>query len=410
MNRRVVITGVGMVTPLGAGKDAFFQALCSGVSGISFIDVFDTSRFISKQGGLVRDFSPKDFISLRNMRKMDHLSLMTTAAARMALDDAGVAVTPENRDRVGMIFGTAFGNSDIAPRIAGIIFTEGPNRVNPILVPNTVMNAAAGHASIELGFRGINSTVNHREASAETALAYAATEIQQGRADVLLAGGADILSELFFEILNRFRALSPLDGGPEVPRPFDRRRNGPVAAEGAGIVCLESLERARNRGVTPYCEIAGWGMSAAPAPPTDWPADPEGPLLAMTRALTAANLSPDDIDYVSASANGGENLDALEAETLSIVFGIDVTKPFIGSLKGALGESYSSGGVRAAAMALSIQNAVIPPTLGLQEPIAELNFAADQAIETPLRIGLLNGFAPGGTFVSLVFKAVEPEA
>ena len=199
----------------------------------------------------------------------------------------------------------------------GTLFTEGPNFVSPILVPNTVMNAPAGHASIELGFRGINSTVNHHEASAETAIAYAAGEIQKGRADVLLAGGADIFSAFFFEILTRFKALSPVAGSEEGARPFDIQRNGPVVGEGAGVLCLESMTHALERGAIPYCEIGGWGLSSSPAPPTDWPEDPRGPVLAIQRALGVAGILPDQVDYVSASANGGRNLDRLE-DSLSL--------------------------------------------------------------------------------------------
>jgi 3-oxoacyl-[acyl-carrier-protein] synthase II len=332
---------------------------------------------------------------------------MAAASARMALEDAGVAVNISNRDRTGIVLGTAFGSTDVAVKFARILFTEGPGMASPFLVPNTVMNAPAGHASMELGFRGINSTVNHREASAETAIAYAAAEIKQCRADVVLAGGADILSEFFFRILNNFKALSPVNGGLEGARPFDALRNGPVAAEGAGIVCLESRKHAGARGVRPYCEIAGWGLSSAPAPPTDWPSDPRGPVLAITRALKSAGIAPGDIDYVSAAANGGGKLDALETEALSIVFGSAGPKPYISSIKGAVGESFSSGGIRTAAMAVSIKEGSIPPIVGLKNPISPLRFVMDKKMGVPIKFGLINGFSSGGTFVSLVLKNIK---
>ena len=316
MTKRVVVSGVGMVTPLGTGKKDFAGNLFEGRCGIQPIASFDTSRFASTLGAAVTDFIPKDFISIKNRRRMDRLSHMTTASARMALDDAGVAITARNRDRIGIILGVTYGSTDVAARFMGALFTEGPSLVSPILVPNTVMNAPAGHASIELGFRGINSTVNHHQASAETAIAYAAAEIERGRADVMLAGGADIFSAVFFEILTHFKALSPVDGKEEGARPFDIRRNGPVVGEGAGVLCLESREHALERGAIPYCEIGGWGLSSSPAPPTDWPSDPKGPVLAIQRALAAAGILPDQVDHVSASANGGRNLDALEATAL----------------------------------------------------------------------------------------------
>ncbi len=400
----VVVTGLGVVTPLGTGKAAFARNLFDGRSGIRPISAFDTARFPSRLGAEAQGFNPKDHISIKNRRRMDRLSLMATASARMALEDAGLTITAANRDRVGIILGVAFGSTDVAARFMETLFTEGPRLVNPILVPNTVMNAPAGHAAIEIGFRGINATVNHREASAETALAYAAAEIRNGRADVMLAGGADIFSAFFFEILTHFKALSPGKGEDEEARPFDRRRNGFVVGEGAGVVCLESLTHARQRGATPYCEIGGWGLSSSPAPPTDWPDDSRGPVRAMQRALQGAGLAPGQVDYVSASANGAVRLDRLEAEALSGLFGPLPDGPRIGSVKGALGESFSSGGVRSAAMALSLRDGLLPPTLGLDTPLAPLNFVRGRPQAHPLTCGLVNGFSSGGTFVSLLMK------
>jgi len=400
----VVVTGLGAVTPLGTGKAEFARNLFDGRCGIGPISTFDTARFPSRLGAQADGFNPKDHISIKNRRRMDRLSLMATAAARMALDDAGVSVTTANRDRVGIILGVTFGSTDVAARLVETLFTEGPRLVNPILVPNTVMNAPAGHAAIEIGLRGINSTVNHREASAETAIAYAAAEIRNGRSDVMLAGGADIFSAFFYEILARYKALSPGDGGIEGARPFDRQRNGFVVGEGAGVVCLESLAHARERGAASYCEIAGWGLSSSPAPPTDWPDDPRGPVLAMQRALHLSGTGPAQVDYVSASANGSSRLDRLEADALAELFGTLPDGPWIGSLKGALGESFSSGGIRAAAMALAFQEGALPPTLGLDDPLAPLNFVRGRSQAIPLGCGLVNGFSSGGTFVSLLMK------
>lgn len=407
MTNRVVVSGLGMVTPLGAGKEDFAANLFAGRSGIGPITAFDPARFPSRLGAAVSDFKAKDFISIKNRRRMDRLSLMATASARMALEDAGLAITAANRDRIGIILGVAYGSTDVAAQFMGTLFTDGPNLVSPILVPNTVMNAPAGHAAIELGFRGINSTVNHHEASAETAIAYAAAEIQKGRADVLLAGGADIFSAFFFEVLTRFKALSPVDGSEEGARPFDVRRNGPVVGEGAGVLCLESMAHAQERGAMPYCEIGGWGLSSSPAPPTDWPEDPRGPVLAIQRALGAAGLPPDRVDYVSASANGGRNLDRLEAAALARVFAGQATRPRISSIKGAVGESFSSGGIRAAAAALSIKAQMLPPTLGLTTPLQPLNFVKAHAIDMPVACALLNGFSSGGTFASLLMKSMD---
>ena len=403
MNRKTVITGLGMVTPLGVGKEAFFHRLIRGDCGIEEIRAFDTSRFPSHMSAEAMDYHPKEFISMKNLRKMDRLSRMAVSSARMALDDAGLAIDGSNRDRIGIILGVAFGSTEVTAGLARSLFEEGPNAVNPFQVPNTVMNAPAGHASIELGFRGVNSTVNHKEVSAETAIAYAASEIRRGAADVMLAGGADVLGELLFESLTHFRVLSPTAGGKEEARPFDVSRNGTIVGEGAGVLCLEALEHAESRGATAYAEIAGWGMSASPSPLTDWTVNGKGVVLAVERALAAGGIRSEDVDCVYAAANGGIRLDALEADALGRLFG-NGPGPTMTSTKGALGESFSSGGIRAAALALSLQKGILPPTLGLCRPITRLDLVCGNMRETELRYGLLNGIASGGTQVSLLFR------
>lgn len=404
MNRRVVITGVGMVTPLGVGKTVFAEQLFSGACGIRSIRLFNASRFPAQSAAEIVGFTAKDFLRPTGIRRMDRLSQIIAASARMALDDAGLRVEPHNRDQIGVILGTCFGATDVAAQFGKVLFTEGPRRVNPILVPNTVMNAPAGHVAIELGVRGVNTTVNHREVAPETALTYAAAEIMRGRIEAALVGGGDILSEFCFNVLAHFHTLSPQNGGPEGLRPFDLQRNGTVLGEGAGIVCLETLEGALARGATPYCEIVGWGLSAAPVAKGGWPSEPSGPCLAISRALTAAGLTPGDIDYVCASANGGRQLDLLEADALRQVFSGTGSGPQITSLKGALGESLSSGGMRTTAMALALRQQSPAPIVGLSEPLADLRFVRKAAPKAAIRYGLQCGISSGGTFVAVIFK------
>ena len=410
MDRRVVVTGIGMVTPLGVGKDRFREALWRGETGIREIASFPTEGFGSHLGAEIRAFQPRDFISLKNLRKMDRLSSMVTASVRMALDDAGIAVSDANRDRIGIVMGTAFGNTELKVQSARILFTEGPGRVNPIHVPNTVMNASAGHASIELGFRGVNTTVNHQAVSAETAIAYAAMEIRRGTADVILAGGADILSPFFYEALGRFRALSPTAGGAEGARPFDLARNGPVMGEGCGIVCLEAGDLAHGRGAAPYCEISGWGLASSPSPPPGWPDNPRGFLLSLERALRMAGAPPPEIDCIQAAGNGGREPDALEAKTYERIFGGGDAGPLITSIKGATGEIFASGGIRAAALALSIREGVVPPIVGLTTPMCSLPFVIGEARHRPMRKALLSGISFGGTYACLVFEKDATES
>ncbi len=305
---------------------------------------------------------------------MDILSRTAVAATRLAADDARLVIDQANRDRIGIIMGTAFGSTDISIMFARTLYTEGPTLFNPLHVPNTVMNAPAGHSSIELGFRGFNSTINHKESSAETAIGYAFDQITKGTADAIFSGGADVISPLLFEVLTRFGTLSRADERPEGARPFDVSRNGAVAGEGAGVICLESLEHAERRGAEIYAEVSGFGMSSSPAPPTDYPTDPKGYVLAITRALDSAGLSPADIDYISGAANGGPRLDLLEADAIASVFGTGKDGPAVSSIKGAVGELFGAGGIRAAALAVSVKNGVIPPTVGLNSPISPLNF------------------------------------
>jgi 3-oxoacyl-[acyl-carrier-protein] synthase II len=373
---KVVVTGVGMVTPLGIGKEEFGRRLFAGECAIDIIKTFDTSSFKSHLGAEVTDFVPRDFISVKNLRRMDRISSMSTAAARLALDDAGIKINEKNRDRVGIILGTSFGATDVTVQFAGTLLTEGPAFVNPILVPNTVMNAPAGHASIELGFRGVNTTVTHFAVSAETALAYAVEEIRRGTADF---------------------------GSKEACRPFDEARNGIVAGEGCGMVCLESWESAVTRGRQPYCEIKGFGLGSSPTSPTAWPDNSEGIKRTISRALENAGVAARDIQAIYAAANGGKVLDAVEAEAYAEVFSGLKKQPLITSLKGALGESFSGGGIRACALALSMEKNAIPPTVGLIKPVKPLGFVAGDKREMRINNAALAGISFGGTYVYLVF-------
>jgi len=401
--QRVVVTGIGVVTPLGIGREEFGRRLFSGETAIKEIKSFDTSKLSSHLGAEVTNFNPRDFISVKNMRRMDKTSLMAAASARLAMEDAGLQITEANRDRVGIVLGTAFGATDITAQFLTTLFNEGPSSVNPILVPNTVMNAAAGHTSIELGFRGVNTTVTHFAVSAETAIAYAVAEIRRGTADFIFAGGADILSEFYYKSLTKFHSLSPQKGGKEFCRPFDKDRNGMIVGEGCGIICLESLQSAIVRGRKPYCEIKGTGMGSSPTKPTAWPQNTDGIKLTLGRALKNADSSINDIQAISAAANGDKILDAVEAEAYAEIFDSSEKKPLITSLKGAVGESFSSGGIRACALALSMEKNILPPAVGLTNPLQPLEFVIGEKKEMEINNAALAGISFGGTYAYLIF-------
>ncbi|PKN50856.1 MAG: hypothetical protein CVU55_15075 [Deltaproteobacteria bacterium HGW-Deltaproteobacteria-13] len=401
--QRVVVTGIGMVTPLGIGKEEFGRRLFSGETGIAEIKSFDTDTLGSHLGAEVTNFNPRDFISVKNIRRMDKISLLAAASARLAVEDAGLQITDGNRDRVGIMLGTAFGATDITVQFLGTLFNEGPASVNPILVPNTVMNAAAGHTSIELGFRGINTTVTHFAVSAENAITYAAAEIKRGTADYILAGGVDILSKFYYESLTKFHSLSPQNGGNEACRPFDKERNGMIVGEGCGIICLESLQSARARGRKPYCEIKGTGMGSSPTKPTAWPQDLDGIKRTLNRALKNAGITTNDIQAIFAAGNGDKILDVVEAQAYEEIFAGAENKPLITALKGATGESFSGGGIRACALALSMEKNVLPPAAGLTNPLLPLDFVIGRKKELDIHNTALAGISFGGTYAYLIF-------
>jgi len=409
MQKRVVVSGLGMVTPLGVGKDDFYHRLFGGECGIAEIKSFDTKGFTSHLGAEVAKFSPRDFISVKNLRRMDKISPMVVAAARLALEDAKIKINENNRDRIGIILGTAFGATDVTAQFAENLLAQGPAAVNPILVPNTVMNAPAGHASIELGFRGVNTTVTHYAVSAEIAFAYAMEEIRRGTADFVLAGGADILSKFYYESLTRFHALSPSAEGQEGSRPFDRARNGFVAGEGCGIACLETMESARQRGREYYCEIKGFGLGASSTGPTRWPRETTGIKKAVSRALKNSDTILEDISAVCAAANGGKDLDAAEAQAYQEIFINEKKKPVVTSIKGALGESFSGGGMRACALALSIKEKFLPPTVGLINPLLPLDYVMNKKQNMDIKNALLSGISFGGTYAFLIFAGSDTQ-
>jgi 3-oxoacyl-[acyl-carrier-protein] synthase II len=229
-------------------------------------------------------------------------------------------------------------------------------------------------------------------------------EIRRGSADYILAGGADILSPFYYEALTKFRALSPLDGNPEGCRPFDKTGNGAVAGEGCGLLCLESLASALKRGRRPYCEITGVGMGSSPAAPMDWPHDPAGASRTIRLALKNAGLAAGDIQAVSAAANGGSILDAMEASAYGDLFDGAEGGPWITSLKGAVGESFSGGGIRACALALSVEQGALPPTVGLSDPLRPLSFVRGRTNTMNIEHALLAGISFGGTYVQIIFS------
>jgi 3-oxoacyl-[acyl-carrier-protein] synthase II len=400
----IVVTGIGVISACGIGKEAFWKSCVEGRSGIRPIQSFDTSAYRSHLGGEARDFNPKDFMPPLKYRRMSRVSRLAVAASIEAIQDANLEVTPESAPAIGVVLGTGYGSTAQTDEFFVGMLKEGPEGANPSLFPDTVPNAPASQVSIYHGLQGPNTTFSHNEASGEQALAYAFRLLQEDRAQVVLAGGVDELSFVLFHSFAVLRALSPRNGYEEGMRPFDRRRNGRVLGEGAGILVLEKESGAQERGARVYGSLAACASTGSPVGTSRYEAGAEQMARAMEKTLDHAGISADRVDYLSAASNSTQELDRAEARAIRKVFGGGRRLPAVSSLKGHTGDFCASGCVRAAAVLLAMQHGKIPPTLGLKEPEFDLDHILDEPKDRTIRHALLNGFSFGGSNVCLLFK------
>ena len=402
---RVVVTGLGIISPIGIGKETFLKSLREGRLGIKEITRFDTSKYKSHLGGEVTDFNPKDYINPMKIRRMDRDSQIAVASAVLALKDANLEITSENSSACGVILGSGFTGLETTEAFHRGLIEHGPSGVNPMLFPNTVPNAPAGHISIELGITGPNSTITQKGATGEGAIGYAYSLLRHGKAKVILTGGVDELSWILFHAYSHLRILSPLENEdyPEGSWPFDKRRNGMVLGEGGGILVLETLEYAQKRGAKIYAEVIGYGMSSSNPGISDYDSDGAGMTRTMELALEEAKVSKEEISYISAAANSTPILDRSETEAIKKVFGKGVP---VSSLSSFIGYFNASGGLKAISACLAIENGFIPPTLNYQEkdPSCNLDYVPNKAREKRVEAVLINGFADGGSNASLILK------
>jgi 3-oxoacyl-[acyl-carrier-protein] synthase II len=403
MRQRVVVTGIGCISCFGIGHRSFADRVTAGGSGIRPITGFETSQCRSHCAATIDGFDPTAFIAPLKIRRIDAVGRLALACARLLVDDAALPIGSDGTDDVGVSLGTYTAGLDSTVEYLQGLARYGPGGVPALLFSNTVSNAPASLCAIEHGLRGPNVTFNQREASSLAALAYAVSIIGDGRVAAMLSGGADRLEETFFKVHDRFRALSPIGGGEEVARPFDRRRNGLVLGEAGVMLLLERADAAAGRGARPYGEILGVGLTASATRLNAWPADPSGIARALRLALADAETSPDDIAMVVAAANGSR-LDRIEAEAIRDVFG-DRAVPVV-SLKGAIGESGAAGSAGVVAGLLALAAGVVPPTAGFSEPdpTTGVNVSCEAR---PARGGtfLVNAIASGGTNCTLVVCA-----
>jgi 3-oxoacyl-[acyl-carrier-protein] synthase II len=413
-DRRVVITGLGAVTPLGNNVETFWSNLKNGVSGIRTIDAFDTTGYDCRIGGQVRDFDPKPFFkNPKDVRRTDRFTQLSMAAAKMALEDSGIDVEKlDRRDRFGVIVSTGIGGLKTLQDQLTILLTKGPWRNSPFTIPMLISNMATGVISMEFNLRGPSLCIVTACATSNNAIGESWRIIKFGDADVFLAGGSEAsIVEIGLAGFSAMKALSTRNDEPErASRPFDRDRDGFVMSEGAGVVVVEELEHAKARGAKIYCELTGYGVSADAYHMTAPPPDGEGAVRAMQLALEHARISSDQVDYINAHATSTDIGDICETRAIKQVFGdyaynvaISSTKSMTGHLLGG------AGGVEMAACALAIRDSVIPPTINLENPGEEcdLDYTPNVAREKKVRVALNNSFGFGGHNATLVATAFE---
>src|SRR6266480_1266639 len=413
-DRRVVITGLGSVTPLGNDVETFWSNLKNGVSGIHAIDAFDTSAYDCRIGGQVRNFDPKPFFkNPKDVRRTDRFTQLSMAAAKMAVEDSGIDIENlERRDRFGVIVSTGIGGLKTLQDQLTILLTKGPSRTSPFTIPMLISNMASGVISMEFDLRGPNFCIVTACATSNNAIGESWRTIKFGDADIFLAGGSEAsIVAIGLAGFSSMRALSTRNDEPErASRPFDRDRDGFVMSEGAGIVVVEELEHAKARGAKIYCELTGYGLSADAHHMTAPPEDGQGAARAMQLALDHAKISPGDVDYINAHATSTGLGDISETQAIKKVFGEQANKVSISSTKSMTGHLLGgAGAMEMAACALAIRDGVIPPTINLEnpDPQCDLDYTANKAKEKKVRVVMNNSFGFGGHNATLVATAFD---
>jgi 3-oxoacyl-[acyl-carrier-protein] synthase II len=408
MDHRVVITGLGIVSSIGLGKEAFWENCLRGVSGIKPVQGFDVSAYRSRLGGQLPEIDFRAFIKPANLRRMDRIGKIVVSSVRLAIDDSSLNLKQEDSNRIGISIGTGLGSSDTVDQFFRSLLKEGPIGAAPLLFQTAVPNAITSHCAIEYGIKGLNITFSHKESSTEMAMTFAYHVLREGRADVILAGGGDELSEPLYHVYSVLGALSPGRGkGAEGMKPFDQDRNGIILGEGSGILVLETLEHAKKRGAKIYAEMAGTGLSGSVEGVLRY--DSKGDSIASAMSLAAGE--PQAVDYISAAANSTFDLDRAETLAIKKVFGKRAKEISVSSLKSALGEFDGSGGIRTSSLILSIYHGIIHPTIGTEhlDPQCDLNVVLGQSRKKEIRSALMNSCSNGGSNISVCFKRYDDQ-
>ncbi|MDF2502418.1 MAG: fabF [Anaerosporomusa subterranea] len=412
MKKRVVITGLGAVTPLGIGTDIFWKSLLEGKSGIARITRFDPSDYATQIAGEVKDFDPTNYIDKKEAKRMDRCTQFAITASKMALEDSRLDLEQEDLTRIGTIIGTGIGGMDTLHDQYKTLFEKGPGRISPFFVPMMIANMPAGQTSITFGLQGPCTCVVTACATGTNSIGDAFKIIQRGDADVMVAGGTEAaVSPAAVAGFCAMKAMSTRNSEPEkASRPFDKDRDGFIMGEGAGVIVIESLEHAIARGARIYAEIAGYGSNAdafhitAPAP--------EGAQAAkcMAMALADAGIKPEDVDYINAHGTSTPLNDKNESLAIKSLFGDHAKKLSVSSIKSMTGHLLgAAGGIEAVATALTVLNDIMPPTINYDNPDPELDldYVPNQAKEKKVRVALSNSFGFGGHNATILIKKYE---
>lgn len=405
--RRVVITGMGPVTPIGTGTDVFWRALLDGKSGAGPITHFDASGHTTRIACEVKDFNPEDHLERKEAKRMDRFTQFAVVASQMAFLDSGLTITDENADRVGVLIGSGIGGSGTWEDQSRILIERGPGRVSPFFVPMLISDMGAGMVSIMLGAKGPNLAITTACATGTHSIGEAACIVARGDADVMIAGGAEAaITPLSVAGFCSLRALSTRNDEPErASRPFDKDRDGFVMGEGAGIVVLEELESAKKRGAKIYAEVLGFGMSGDAYHITQPAPGGEGAARSMAHALRNSGIKPTDVSYINAHGTSTDANDKLETAAVKKVFGDYAYKIPISSIKSMTGHLLGAGGgVEVIACACAIRDGILPPTINYEtpDPECDLDYVPNTPRKADVQVAISNSFGFGGHNATVV--------
>ena len=409
--RRVAVTGLGAVTPLGIGTEETWDGLTKGLSGIAEVTRFDASDFPSRVTGEVKGFDPTNYLEKKDVKKMDTFIHYGIAAAQMAMKDSGLVINDENAERVGVMVGAGMGGLPAIEKYYEAYMKGGPRKISPFFIPMTIINMASGHISIMYGAKGPNSSVVTACATGTHAIGDAYKIIQRGEADAMIAGGTEsVICPLAFGGFGSAKALSTRNDDPQrASRPFDAERDGFVIGEGSGVVVLEEMESAKARGAKIYGEVIGYGMSGDAYHMTSPSEGGEGAARCMGHAMKDGEVNSGDIDYINAHGTSTPAGDAGETMAIKTVLGDDAYNTPVSSTKSMIGHLLgAAGAVEAIFSLLAIDRGVIPPTINLEnpDPACDLDYVPNEAREVDVNVAMSNSFGFGGTNATLIFKKV----